>query len=212
MSNMLASSNSLLYAVRILRSLGIPDHCIMSFLQLSSWSWPNAHHHGLAACAYSTAGHAKLESFNRWCKRLGYCSCKQLLYSQLTDAADETLFRCTTTYDWHILQPLLHDRPATPYSLRERSHNKMLLNKTGLKYDDFLIRYPFNGPFSGNIWILLKQQTVSGSGISWAICKSARCSRQITMPAPHNSSFLQARCPSCRPTNSVKALKAQALN
>ena len=29
------------------------------------------------------------------------------------------------------------------------------------------------------IWILLKQETVSGSGISWAICKSAPRSRQI---------------------------------
>ena len=58
------------------------------------------------------------------------------------------------------------------------------------------------------IWILLKQEIVSGSGISWAVCKSALCSRQITMPAPHHSSFLQAGCPSCRSTNSVKALKA----
>jgi len=58
------------------------------------------------------------------------------------------------------------------------------------------------------IWILLKQETVSGSSISWAICKSAPRSRQITTPAPYHSSFLQARCPSCRPTNSVKALKA----
>jgi len=30
---------------------------------------------------------------------------------------------------------------------------------------------------------------VSGSGISWAICKSAPSSRQITMPAPHHSVF-----------------------
>ena len=45
-----------------------------------------------------------------------------------------------------------------------------------------------------------------GSGISWAVCKSAPHSKQITMPAPHHSVFLQARCPSCRPTNSVKAL------
>ena len=36
------------------------------------------------------------------------------------------------------------------------------------------------------IWILLKQETVSGSGISWAICKSATRSRQITTPAPHH--------------------------
>ena len=39
------------------------------------------------------------------------------------------------------------------------------------------------------IWILLKQETVSGSGISWARCKSAPYSRQITMPAPHRSVF-----------------------
>ena len=37
------------------------------------------------------------------------------------------------------------------------------------------------------IWILLKQETVSGSGISWAICKSAPRSRQITTSAPHHS-------------------------
>ena len=62
------------------------------------------------------------------------------------------------------------------------------------------------------IWILLKQETVSGSGISWDICKSAPRSRQITMPAPHHSVFLQARCPPCRPTNSVKALKALSVH
>jgi len=39
------------------------------------------------------------------------------------------------------------------------------------------------------IWILLKQEAVSSSGISWAICKSAPRSRQITMPAPHHSVF-----------------------
>ena len=49
---------------------------------------------------------------------------------------------------------------------------------------------------------------MSGSGISWAICKSEPRSRQITTPAPHHSVFLQAGCPSCRPTNSVKGLKA----
>ena len=42
------------------------------------------------------------------------------------------------------------------------------------------------------IWILLKRETMSGSGISWAICKSAPSSSQITMPAPHHSVF-------CRP-------------
>jgi len=30
---------------------------------------------------------------------------------------------------------------------------------------------------------------------------------EITTPAPHHSRFLQAGCPSCHQTNSVKALK-----
>jgi len=50
---------------------------------------------------------------------------------------------------------------------------------------------------------LLEQDMVSGSGISRDICKSA----------PHSNStpplsFLQAGCPSCHPTNSIKAVKA----
>jgi len=49
------------------------------------------------------------------------------------------------------------------------------------------------------------QQKVSGSCISWAILKSASCSRQTITPALHHC-FLQAGCPSCSPTNSVKAL------
>jgi len=35
----------------------------------------------------------------------------------------------------------------------------------------------------------MKQETVSGSGMSWAICKSAPSSRQITTPAPHHPVF-----------------------
>ena len=42
-------------------------------------------------------------------------------------------------------------------------------------------------------WILLKQETVSGSGIIWAICKSAPHSRQTTTPAPHHSRSFTGR-------------------
>ena len=53
---------------------------------------------------------------------------------------------------------------------------------------------------------------MSGNGVSWVVCKSAPCSRQITMPVPYHSSFLQAGCPFCCPTNSLKALKAWLVN
>jgi len=50
---------------------------------------------------------------------------------------------------------------------------------------------------------LLEQEIVSGSGISWAICKSAPRSRQITMPAPHHSVFYRPDgLPAAQPTAS----------
>ena len=53
------------------------------------------------------------------------------------------------------------------------------------------------------LWMLLEQETASGSGISWAICKSAPCSRQTTMPAPHHSVFYRPDAlPAAQPTAS----------
>jgi len=72
--------------------------------------------------------------------------------------------------------------------------------------------HPFNGPLSRAtkvsrnhkgkpIWILLEQEIVSGSGISWVVCKSAPRSRQITMPAPHHSVFYRPDAlPAAQPT------------
>ena len=73
----------------------------------------------------------------------------------------------------------------------------------------------FNVPLSGNtwvsryqkgkpIWILLKQEIVSGNGISWATCKSAPRSRQINTPAPHRSVFYR---PDALPAVQPKASK-----
>ena len=105
--------------------------------------------------------------------------------------------------------------------LRTRRRLLLLRLQTGycyLTWLDLLPRHththPFNGPLSGTtqvswyqkekpIWILLKQETVSGSGISWAICKSAPRSRQITMPAPHHSVFYRpGALPAAQPTAS----------
>jgi len=55
---------------------------------------------------------------------------------------------------------------------------------------------------------LLEQEIVSGSGICWAGLYAS----PHLIPDNHVNipplSFLQAGCPSCCPTNSVKALKA----
>jgi len=60
------------------------------------------------------------------------------------------------------------------------------------------------------IWILLKQETVSGSGISWAICKSAPCSRQIATPAPHRSIFT-GRMPFLPPNQQHQSTEGQII-
>jgi len=85
--------------------------------------------------------------------------------------------------------------------------------------------HPFNGPLSGTtqesqyqkgkkpIWILLKQETVGGSGISSTImqvCTSLQTDNHTSTPPL--LCFLQAGCPSCHPTNSVKALKAKSVH
>jgi len=76
-------------------------------------------------------------------------------------------------------------------------------------------QHPFNGPLSGTTRVsqyqksntnldLLEQETVSGSGISWAICKSAHCSRQITMSVPHHSVVYRPDAlPATEPTASM---------
>ena len=48
------------------------------------------------------------------------------------------------------------------------------------------------------VWILLEQETVSGSGISWAICVSTTLQTDNHASTPLLS-FLEAGCPSCRP-------------
>ena len=64
---------------------------------------------------------------------------------------------------------------------------------------------PFKGPLSWTTRVsryqkgktnldFTKQETVSGSRISWDICKSATRTRQITTPAPHHS-FFSVRMP-----------------
>ena len=53
------------------------------------------------------------------------------------------------------------------------------------------------------IWILLNQETVSGSGIS---CTSLQTDNHASTPP---LTFLQAGCPSYHPTNTVKALKTK---
>ena len=60
-------------------------------------------------------------------------------------------------------------------------------------------------------WILLEQETVSGSGISWADCKSAPRFRQITTPAPHHSVFT-GRMPFLPPNQQLQSTEGTIIH
>jgi len=82
-------------------------------------------------------------------------------------------------------------------------------------------QHTFNGPLSGTTQVSRYQKSetnldfIGARGNEWQwhqlghmqICTSLRTNNHAITPP---LSFLQARCPSCRPTNSVKALKASS--
>jgi len=77
--------------------------------------------------------------------------------------------------------------------------------------------HPFNGPLSGTTQVSRYQKGKTNldfteardSGWQWhqhmQVCTSLKTDNNASTPP---LSYLQAGCPSCRPTNSVKALKA----
>ena len=96
-------------------------------------------------------------------------------------------------------------------SLQTQHHNRQSVHSETLHYIHLTALFPGLPGWASirnikPILILRKQETVSGSGISWAICKSAPRSRQ---PRQHpTTQLIQAGCPSWHPTDSVKALES----
>ena len=105
------------------------------------------------------------------------------------------------------------DAPTSQPALRLRySHNATDDHDTIHTHNTHT--HAFSGPLSRTtrvsrhqkgkpMWIFVKQETESGSGINWAICKPAHRSRQITTTAPHRSVFYRPDAlPVAQPTAS----------
>jgi len=87
------------------------------------------------------------------------------------------------------------------------------------RYPRYTHTHPFNGPLSGTTRVSRYQKGKTNLDFTEAkdsewlwhqlghmqVCTSLQTDNHARTPS---LSFLQARCPSCRPTNSVKALKA----
>jgi len=93
--------------------------------------------------------------------------------------------------------------------------------EVGVVYYFHIHTQPFNSPFSGTTQVSRYQKGRPKTNLEFTEARDSEwqwhllghmqvCTLlgQITMPAPHHSVLQAGRCPSCRPTNSVKALKA----
>ena len=111
-------------------------------------------------------------------------------------------------------------KPATNYF-------QFLSNQSHCAFSDatvscFTHTHPFNGPFSGTTRVSWYQKGKTNLDFTEArdsewqwhqpghmqVCISLQTDNHASTPL---LSFLQAGCPSCRPTNSIKALKALSL-
>jgi len=84
-------------------------------------------------------------------------------------------------------------------------------------------QHPFSGPLPGTTRVsqyqkgktnldLQEQQIVSGSGISWAICKCEYHLRQITTTAPHHSSIFTGWMPFLPPNQQSQSTEDNKLD
>ena len=90
---------------------------------------------------------------------------------------------------WEILPSVVKNGTAVQNNIQWQALVLYMTQHRKSPSSSNITTHAFNGPFLGllgwdgtrkirPVWILLKQETVSGSGISWAICKTAPCSRQ----------------------------------
>ena len=120
-----------------------------------------------------------------------------------------------------MLNTLYTDCPSpVPYILKRGNLNvcpkALRITQTHKHTHTHTHTHTFNAPLSGTTQVSRYQkgktnldfteETVIGSSISWAICCTSLQTDNHASTPP--LSFLQAGCPSCRPTNSIKALKA----
>ena len=119
--------------------------------------------------------------------------------------------------------PCRHSSRASHVQRRSTCGNswQMSTNSTspvGIATDTHTYTHPFNGPFSRTTWVSWYQKGKTNLDFTEArdsewqwhqlgrmhVCISLQTDNHASTPP---LSFLQAGCPSCRPTNSVKALK-----
>jgi len=137
---LLATSSQSLFALRTLRQHGLSDdalHAVFQAIVINRLSYASPAWWGFA----SADDRHRLEAFLRRSARLGYRDNSSATFASICDDADDQLFERITHNSQHLLHPLLPPEREHHYSLRERSHNCQLPERTTqLKDKNFIIR------------------------------------------------------------------------
>jgi len=143
-SILLASCSSLLYALRVLRSHGLPNQSlkdvfhatVIGKLMYCVLAW-----HGLC----TASDYVRLDSFLRCCLKLCYAG--QL--ATVTDMfSKDALFPRVLYNKAHVLHLFLLDRPQIVYSLCARFRKSLICKTSDLNERNFLVRVIYKDCYS----------------------------------------------------------------
>ena len=137
---LLATCSQSLFALRTLRHHGLPDdalHAVFQAIVVNRLSYASPAWWGFA----SADDRNRLEAFLRRSAKLGYRASSSAAFADICAEADDQLFAKISGNTHHLLHPLLPPERDKHYSLRDRSHNFQLPDRTSALNDkNFMMR------------------------------------------------------------------------
>jgi len=133
-----------MFALRILRQHGLPNdalHQVFQAIVINRLSYASPAWWGFT----SADDRNRLEAFVRRSVKLGYRANSSATFASVCDDANNELFSQITGNSQHLLHPLLPPEREQYYSLRDRSHNFQLPDRTSVtNVKNFIIRMLYN--------------------------------------------------------------------
>jgi len=128
-SYLLDSWSSLLHALRVLRTHGLPSQSLKDVFHttvIGKLTYCASAWHGFCLASDYT----RLNSFLRHAVKLGYYDKQSATITDLFDDADDAFFRKILYNKQHVIHTYLPEQSDIVYTLRTRQHNKNLIQKT----------------------------------------------------------------------------------
>ena len=146
-TKILTSVSQSLYALRILKSHGMPSHSLHNVFKstcLSRLAYAVSAWYGFTLAEERE----RIEAFLRKSQRLGYCSTDNKSFAEIVNSTDHTLFQSIVNNSSHVLHAMLPPKKTNTYNLRLRSHPfPVPLRTTRLMDGNFLKRMLLNDSF-----------------------------------------------------------------